>query len=364
MDTVGIQEIGEPVPSGLGQALFSPDGTKHIRYNGISDQEGEYTTIYDFDRCTGELSNFRQFNYPQGGPAGGAAFSKNSRYLYTTSSIYIYQYDLWADDIEASRTLIAEYDGYLNFLPTTFYQAQLGPDGKIYICASNGVRSLHVIHNPDAACPACGVEQHGIALPTYNAFSIPNQPNYRLGPIDGSPCDTLGIDNIPLARWRYSQDTLAPLQVQFTDLSDYEPAAWSWDFGDGAASAEANPLHPFEAPGAYEVCLTASNANGSSTQCKELVFSPPAGSDEPSLNGEAVLFPNPFDAHLSLSLPPGWLPVHASLRLFNQLGQPAGQWRLHAGVNTFEVRHLPGGVYFYVLEEGGKVWQQGKVVRR
>ncbi|MCO6487408.1 MAG: hypothetical protein J5I98_03270 [Phaeodactylibacter sp.] len=52
------------------------------------------------------------------------------------------------------------------------------------------------------------------------------------------------------------------------------------------------------------------------------------------------------------------------LRLFNQLGQPAGQWRLHAGVNTFEVRHLPGGVYFYVLEEGGKVWQQEKVVRR
>jgi hypothetical protein len=28
------------------------------------------------------------------------------------------------------------------------------------------------------------------------ALSPPNFPNYRLGPVDGSACDTLGIDNI------------------------------------------------------------------------------------------------------------------------------------------------------------------------
>lgn len=37
------------VPTGLGQALFPPDGTKHVRYNGISSTEGDYVTIYDFD---------------------------------------------------------------------------------------------------------------------------------------------------------------------------------------------------------------------------------------------------------------------------------------------------------------------------
>lgn len=37
------------------------------------------------------------------------------------------------------------------------------------------------------------VEQHGITLPTYNASSLPNFPNYRLGPLEGSPCDTLTI---------------------------------------------------------------------------------------------------------------------------------------------------------------------------
>ena len=37
------------------------------------------------------------------------------------------------------------------------------------------------------------VEQQGIPLPTPNAFSLPNFPNYRLGPLEGSPCDTLTL---------------------------------------------------------------------------------------------------------------------------------------------------------------------------
>ncbi|MCR9055539.1 MAG: hypothetical protein NXI26_27165, partial [bacterium] len=170
IDLVGVQEIGEAVPTGLGQALFSPDGTKHIRFNGISEQAGEFTTIYDFDRCTGLLSNFLQFNYPIGGSGGGAFISKNARYLYTSSTTTLYQYDLWAEDIEATRTLVADYDGHLDPLPTTFFQGQLAPDGKIYIASNNGVTSLHVIHNPDADCPDCRIEQHGIELPTFNAF--------------------------------------------------------------------------------------------------------------------------------------------------------------------------------------------------
>ena len=60
IDTMGVQIIGEPVPSGLGQATFSSDGTKHVRYNGISVIGREnMLRMYDFDRCTGLLSNFQ-----------------------------------------------------------------------------------------------------------------------------------------------------------------------------------------------------------------------------------------------------------------------------------------------------------------
>ena len=42
---------------------------------------------------------------------------------------------------------------------------------------------------------ACYFQQHSIKLLTSNAFSLPLSPYFALGPIDGSPCDTLGINN-------------------------------------------------------------------------------------------------------------------------------------------------------------------------
>ncbi|KGE85079.1 hypothetical protein IX84_29735 [Phaeodactylibacter xiamenensis] len=360
----GIQEIGALVPSGVGQALFSPDGTKHLRYNGISSTVGDYVTIYDFDRCTGLLSNFRQRNHEKEGSGGGAVISKNSRYLYVMASVDLYQYDLWAEDIEATRTLVAEYDGHLDPFPTTFFLGQLAPDGKIYICSTNGVTSLHVIHNPDAGCPDCRIEQHGIELPTFNSFSIPNQPNYRLGPIDGSPCDTLGIDNIPLARWRYEQDTLEPFLVQFYDLSDYEPTEWLWDFDDGSTSTDTLPQHSFPGYGTYEVCLTVSNANGSGTQCKELEFTMPnSTAEEKQEVVAATAFPNPFRERFSLSLRPGWLPVDAWLEVYDAVGRQVHRQPLRAGVNSVELSGQPGGVYVWRVVQKGQVLGVGKIVK-
>jgi len=364
VEMVGQQVIGGNVPSGVGQALFSPDGTKHVRYNGISSTVGDYVTIYDFDRCTGLLSNFRQSNHEKVGTGGGAVISKNSRYLYIMASVDLYQYDLWAEDIEATRTLVAEYDGNVSFLPTPFYLGQLAPDGKIYISVPNGVRVLHVIHNPDADCPDCRIEQHGIELPTFNSFSIPNQPNYRLGPIDGSPCDTLGIDNIPLARWRYEQDTLQPFQVQFYDLSDYEPAEWLWEFGDGSTSIDTLPQHTFPGYGTYEVCLTVSNANGSDTQCKELEFTMPNNtSEEEQAEAAATAFPNPFRERFSLSLRPGWLPVDAWVEVYDAVGRRVHRQPLRAGVNSVEMAGQPGGVYVWRVVQKGRVLEMGKIIK-
>ncbi|MBV6653070.1 MAG: PKD domain-containing protein, partial [Mameliella sp.] len=265
---------------------------------------------------------------------------------------------------EATWTLVAVYDGHLDFLPTTFFQGQLAPDGKIYIASNNGVTSLHVIHNPDADCPNCHIEQHGIELPTFNAFSIPNQPNYRLGPIDGSPCDTLDIDNIPLVRWRYEQDTLTPFTVQFYDLSDYEPATWSWDFGEGSSSTDTLPAHAFPGPGTYEVCLTVSNANGSDTKCKTLEFMEPVSTAQQAQTSPlATAFPNPFRERFSLSLRAGWLPVQANAVVYDAMGRLVLTQRLSAGFNTLDLSGHPTGVYTWRVEERGRVLEVGKVVK-
>jgi len=61
---------------------------------------------------------------------------------------------------------------------------------------------------------------------------------------------------------------VAPLTVQFSDLSSGGPTNWSWDFGDGGTATAANPSHVYAAAGTYTVSLTVSNAQGSDSEVK------------------------------------------------------------------------------------------------
>jgi hypothetical protein len=98
--------------AGVGQAQFTPDGTKYVRINSHNINTGQFIEIYDFDRCDGYLYNPRVINYNDTAYFAGAAISENSRFLYISSYRYIYQYDLEAEDIEGSKVLVAEYDGF------------------------------------------------------------------------------------------------------------------------------------------------------------------------------------------------------------------------------------------------------------
>ncbi|HTG18295.1 MAG TPA: PKD domain-containing protein, partial [Blastocatellia bacterium] len=61
---------------------------------------------------------------------------------------------------------------------------------------------------------------------------------------------------------------VAPLTVQFADLSAGDATAWSWDFGDGATSTLQNPSHIFQNSGSFTVTLTTGNSGGQSTRTK------------------------------------------------------------------------------------------------
>jgi len=181
------QEIGIPTFSGWGQASFSPDGSKYVATTSLSIEKGRYFDLYDFDRCAGELSNHIQVHADNSGISGGAAFSPNSRFLYIGSYDKLYQYDTWEDDILATETIVAEYDGYLDTLvssngstfisSTHFFFMQLAPDSKIYINTPASTRTLHVIEEPDKKGIDCNVNQHAIDLPT-STVTMVSFPNY------------------------------------------------------------------------------------------------------------------------------------------------------------------------------------------
>jgi hypothetical protein len=190
---MGIQTIGEPIPSpGIGQAVFSPDGSKFASHHLVGFfGDTSYINIYDFDRCTGELSEPIEITKVDSAASGGAAISPNSRFLYISSYNHVFQYDLWSSDIEASKDTVAIYDGFLEepIFRTRFFLCQLAPDGKIYINTPSSTHYLHVINHPDLPGDACDVCQHCVWLPSSNSFSMPNFPNYRLGASE-TVCDT------------------------------------------------------------------------------------------------------------------------------------------------------------------------------
>jgi PKD repeat protein len=359
-DSVGVMR-----PSGVGQAAFSPDGTQYAKFDLT---QGPHLGVYDYDRCMGTLSNFRQLNYPYPtGISGGLAFSPNSRYLYVFSNNYAVQYDTYADDIQSSVTLVAQYQEMAGV--QRFSGGQLAPDDKIYISGIPSSSYIHVIHNPNAAGAACAFEQGGLFLgaESRNGRGITSHAYYGLGPWDGSPCDTLGIDHHPQAAFRHREQSGT---VGFWDYSLFFPTQWAWDFGDvSAGSTEQNPTHTYAAPGEYIVCLTAGNANASSTWCDtvwvEVVSS--AGEVE-GARVELRIFPNPVHPDVPATLVAEGLPAtevagtvrDALGRIVMRFSAPAVNGRIR---QELDVRGLPAGVYFVELvSERGVVLGSGKLV--
>ncbi len=195
---VGPTVINFSGPIGLdsyyAQACFSNDGNHYalISWN-------EAISLFDFDRCTGGFNMiFNENFYDSIGPGGGVAFSFNNRFLYATNSQYCYQFDLLSSNIWASRAIVGTYDGLVvSGIPYDFQRIKLAPDKKIYISPGSTNDQWSVINSPDSLGMLCDLQQHTIQLYCYNNMAFPNLPNFNLGPVPFSQCDTInGINEI------------------------------------------------------------------------------------------------------------------------------------------------------------------------
>lgn len=187
----------------VGQSCFSPDGKKFAYSSTYTDTVGGPHTfneikLFDFDRCSGMLSNTKLFSRISYYIGFGVCFSPNSKFLYTCTSQYIFQMNL--DSINPQVDTVAVNDGFMSPispLQSDFLLMYLASNNKIYITSGNSVIDIHYINYPDSAGLDCDVRQHSLHLPCFNWRSIPNHPNYELGADSGSVCDTLqlGVKN-------------------------------------------------------------------------------------------------------------------------------------------------------------------------
>jgi hypothetical protein len=359
-------------PSSNGQAFFSPQGDKYA----LAQQEGlipanGHISIFDFDRSTGKLSKLRYKKHVMLASVCGCSFSPDGTKLYFTNFEDLFQLDMTKDNPLDHMKLITKSDLYLsdygngNTFVNGFVFLNLAPDGKIYGPGGNTFHS-HIIEYPDEEGEACNVRQHALKTVS-NGLGTPNFPNFRLGPLDGSPADTLGLDNNPIAKFRYEPDTSDHLKVRFTDLSYFRPEKWTWDFGDGTTFDGKKPYwHEFPKNGIYNVCLTVSNENSSNTTCR-LVTIGTTGIDGIEAEGigrkEVVsIFPNPTEGPLLVTLSE-YIPEKANFILYDMMGREVMKSRIYYGWNNYDLSNLSVGNYFYIVTDKDRKIGQGKVVR-
>ena len=322
--TSGITSPSLPYPYGM---KSSPNGKKIAAcYYAANVSE-----LYDFDISTGQLSNPVILSHASSDY--GADFSPDGTKLYISliSTKQIYQYDLTAPDINASKILVGTTGGAYAGQP------QLGPDGKIYISEYHS-GAVAIIHNPNALGTACNLQASALSLGGRNAtFGFPTMiSNFFAPPVNVLTADTVcfsspsnfnlsGVFDADSVRWNFGDigsgllntdtglvvhhiysesgifnvqavvyypcrtdtvyDTvyIAPVPVAafsaenscgtapviFHDSSSISSGSitWSWDFGDTTNAAISNPSHSYNTVGSYVVTLIVTSVDG----CKDTV---------------------------------------------------------------------------------------------
>ena len=169
----------------------------------------------DFDRCTGILSNKLTYSFPGGANmyVWGFEVSPDESKLYVSNIYqsanqdtgYIIQFNLTALNFLSSADTLGTY-----LAPDTPGLLEMGPNGKIYVSITwagpdtcydylychgtvNTTNSnLSVINYPDSLGATCDYQPFSFYLGGHKAYwGLPNNHNYELDTLHGSPCDTL-----------------------------------------------------------------------------------------------------------------------------------------------------------------------------
>ncbi len=204
-----IQAIGNPIYAGFNRIIPSPDGNSImcITNSGL-------LTQLDFDRCTGIFSNEREYHSGQivipEFEFWDGAFSPDGSKFYSTAgdtTFYMYQFDLnqTVTNVFNTRILIDSIDT-INYAGTAI---RLAPDNRIYTSTwyydnlhppypypdtlYNAVNThLGVINYPDSLGLTCNYNPLSVYLGGARTYiGLPNNPDYTLGKLVNSICDTL-----------------------------------------------------------------------------------------------------------------------------------------------------------------------------
>lgn len=174
-----------------------------------------FIETYNFDRCSGVISTPVKITLPIPNPYYfGCEFSPNGSLLYVsvTDNIFGDSLRLYQFDITNSNPGSTVQKLYCEKVPASGGMLKRGPDDKIYFtclyeygwryadtCRNIYNENLGVINNPDIYGTGCNFSPFSFYLGGKRTYwNLPNNPNFLLGPMYGSACDSLstGIDPV------------------------------------------------------------------------------------------------------------------------------------------------------------------------
>jgi PKD repeat protein len=153
----------------------------------------------------------------------------------------------------------------------------------------------------------------------------------------------IGNAAAPVADFSYVIDGM---QVDFTDLSSYEPTEWFWDFDDGEISGLQNPSHTFENVGVYSVCLKSTNVVGFNETCKSINLL--SGIDNLQVSS-LTLYPNPASTNLTVEYEPSL--INSTIEVYNSFGEKVEieYFYISSNMLSLNLSPIPAGSYIIFI---------------
>jgi len=178
-----------------GRNHFSSDGTKLFHYITTSFRKMQ---IYDFDRCTGELSNFREMNFSNYIPFPPYDFTP---FVLSPDASKIYMgrsnsgqsnYETIQVDVETGQMYVIADSVFVPLLTPNLKWVVSGYQDIFF----TSIDDLSVIKQPNNMGINANRTFINNCLEVNGAIQEPIEyANHLLGPIDGSSCDTLGLND-------------------------------------------------------------------------------------------------------------------------------------------------------------------------
>jgi hypothetical protein len=208
----GIDTIVGPIEENIGTVTMLNTSTFTISKDG--DRIGMVNSqgiieVYNFDRCSGIISNSLPIHLHDTLQLLGVEFSPNGQLLYVacTNNIFGDSLRLYQIDLSAPNPSNSVIEIYKQKVPASGGNLRRGPDDKIYFSClhecgwfySDTYRNLYnenlsVINYPDSIGLACNFTPFSFYLGGKRTYwSLPNNPNYNLGEMIGSVCDSLPL---------------------------------------------------------------------------------------------------------------------------------------------------------------------------